>query len=168
MNRPFVVLAGFLVLSTLAFLGCSPANRIDAEIAMDLSRGDYEGARQAALRYLPADPDLWRGSARLVYINQVESRAYLHEVTVAGTCTWRRERDEVRVNGEVRNGDFKPIRYFEVTVQLLDRTGEVVDTAVAVYAEDVQPHAVHAFEILHIFPGNFQSVRAEVTDVRVM
>jgi hypothetical protein len=151
----------------LALSGCDPDKQIDAEIAADLARGDYEAARQAAIRYLPADLDLPRGGARLVMINEVESRAYLPQVTIEDGWTWIRHASFVRVRGNLRNGGSKPLRYFEVTIHFRNGGGSELDTAMGLYNVPVPAGAVVAFDIGRSVPAGVKDVSVEVADVRV-
>jgi hypothetical protein len=162
-----IMIATLVSLTTLAVFGCTSDRQVDSEVAGKIAKGDYDGARQIAARYILADLDIYRASARMMFINAEESKAYLPQVSVVDGCTWARNGDSVLVEATVRNNGRKALRYFEASVSFLDDQRNVVDTARGLFAISVPPGAAQGFEIVRKNPASFRYVTARVDDIRV-
>ncbi len=160
-------LVGAACCGLMALCACAPERDVDAEIARELGRGDYEAARQTAAAYLPADLDLIRGARRFGYITEVESHWYLPRLIVEGS-RWERQGSEALVRVVVRNTGSKAIRYCEVTVCLLDAAGTTLDTTLGLFSQLIAPGSRRELELPRRWTDGIRTVRASVTDIRVV
>jgi hypothetical protein len=88
-------------------------------------------------------------------------------LVIQSDWTWDLDGNYTYVRGRVKNVGDKNIRYFEVTAEYLDSTGNVLDSDYTNSGETLRPNNMKEFEIMHKHDEEYYEVQIYVNDVRV-
>lgn len=79
--------------------------------------------------------------------------------------TWKRDDNLTIIEGSVLNSGTKPIGFFRVKAEYVDKDGNVVETDSAVHGEVVWPGHQKKFKISNIYANKHETVRIWVDEV---
>jgi len=79
--------------------------------------------------------------------------------------TWKREDNHTLIEGSLLNTGTKPIGFFRVKAEYVDKDGNVLDTDSAVHGEVVWPGHQKKFKISNVYVGNHETVRIWVDEL---
>ena len=79
--------------------------------------------------------------------------------------TWKRDSNITIVEGRLKNTGSKPIGFFRIKAEYVDKDGNVLETDSAVHGEVVWPGHQKKFKISNIYAGNHETVRIWVDEL---